>query len=104
MIIIKLYTIFYTKIFIFIINFFFYKIVHKNVSRGCNKIRKSESNKIPQPSHSKMRPYVTFKDILYFKKNLCLNNDSNSRNFYYNWLINKCERKNLAYLSYLALR
>ena len=83
MIIIKLYTIFYTKIFILIIKILYiYKIVHKNVSRGCNKIRKSGSNKIPQPSHSKIGPFVTIKDILYFKKKLCLYNDSNRKFFY----------------------
>ena len=61
-----------------------WKIVHKNVGQGCQKIRKSESKKAMQPLH---------------KEKFNFHNISIGRNLYQNWLMNECARKNLAKLA-----
>ena len=50
------------------------KVVHRNVSQSCKKIRKSKSKKIMQPINNIQVILCDLKNCTYLKKKLCLHN------------------------------
>ena len=62
------------------------KVVHKNISQGCNR---SEGLKVKKKSQNRSKIKMTFEVIFYLLKNLRLHNMSIQRKFSKNRFINE---------------
>ena len=66
-------------------------VVHKNVSQGCIKVRRSQSKNITKLLHN-----IKVHFMSYTMQNLCLHGISIHTNFHQNRSINECARMILA--------